>query len=89
MSWKPQMNGDFVSIIEKQRAILDRYSLDIWEERDRIIISFYDGEIDSGNIIFSLVDDDAREMIECGFINLNNPFWSCYEYAKSVGLIKD
>jgi hypothetical protein len=32
------MNGDFVSLIEKERAILDRYSLNVWQERDRIII---------------------------------------------------
>ena len=83
------MNGDFVSLIEREREILARYSLDIWQERDRIIISFYDGEIDSGNRIFSLVDNEAREMIEDGFIDLSNPFWSCYKYAKSVGLIKD
>jgi hypothetical protein len=83
------MNGDFVSLIEKERAILDRYSLDVWQERDRIIISFYDGEIDSGNNIFTFVDDEARDLIECGFIDMKNPFWSCYKYAKDMGLIKD
>jgi hypothetical protein len=82
------MNGDFVLLVEKERAILDRYSLDVWQERDRIIISFYEGEVGDTEI-FSLVDDDARQAVEDGFINLSNPFWTCYKYAKDMGLIKD
>jgi hypothetical protein len=73
---------------KKERVILDRYSLDIWKERDRIQISFYEGEV-GDRLILNLVDDDARQAIEDGFIDMRNPFWTCYKYAKMQGLIKD
>lgn len=61
------------------------YTVDTWEERDRLHISLKDECCDKE--LLDLWDDDAREAITDGFIDPRNLVESTMEYARSLGLL--
>ncbi len=63
----------------------DGYEINVWEERDRIIITLYDN---NEKEIRSWIDDSAREMFDDGFFDWRHLRKSIVDYAHEIGLIK-
>jgi len=62
------------------------FKLTTWQERDRLNISLTD-ECCGGATVLDLWDDDARGLVEDGFIDPRNMIQSAVDYADSLGLI--
>ena len=60
------------------------YRVDVWEERDRLIITVYDK---NDKEVASWVDEEAREMFVDGFFNSRDVEGSVLEYLKNVDVI--
>ncbi len=63
------------------------FRLTTWEERDNLAIDLVDECCDRS--ILHLVDDDAREAIEDGFIDPRKMIQSAIEYAESMSILWD
>jgi hypothetical protein len=63
----------------------DKYMVDVWEERDRLVITLHD--IESGKT-WTWADEDAREMFDDGFFKSGRDLEaSVVAYAKEMELI--
>ena len=61
------------------------YEIDIWDERDRLVISVDDA---SGKTIARWADEDARDMFESGFFKSGRKLGeSVIEYCMYIGII--
>lgn len=71
---------------EEEEEVL--YTVEKWEERDRVSITLWRGDYMSGGseVIAQWWDDDARQMFEDGFFDPKNLLESVLEYCKSHGL---
>ena len=59
----------------------EKYWLDVWQERDRLIIVLYDNE---NNELASWIDEEAEAMFVDGFFNHRNLKESVIEYYESM-----
>jgi hypothetical protein len=60
----------------------ERYDVDVWEERDRIIITFHD--VVKGST-YTWADEDAHQMFEDGFFKRGRGLEaSVIEYVRSL-----
>lgn len=57
------------------------YRVDVWEERDRLIITVYDK---NDKEVASWVDDDARQMFEDGFFDSRDLEQSVLKYLEYI-----
>jgi hypothetical protein len=64
-----------------------QFVLTTWQERDNFVIDLTD-ECCGDATVLHLVDDEAREMIEDGFIDPRNMIQSAVKYADSIGAIQ-
>ena len=92
--WHKDNDARFASIKKEGRDRNEEISykghtfkLTTWEERDRLNINLTD-ECCGGADVLDLWDEDARGMIEDGFIDPRKMIQSAVEYADSVGLIQ-
>ena len=65
-----------------------RYTVESWEERDRLGIWVTDNE--TGKTVFEVWDDDARQMFEDGFFKTGKEFESSVlNYLTDRGILPD
>ncbi|MDP2730342.1 MAG: hypothetical protein Q8O55_07660 [Dehalococcoidales bacterium] len=78
--------GTKTEIIQNKPPTRDTVKVDVWEERDRLIISIEDKE--SGNSYATWVDEDARQMFEDGFFKPGRYLEdSVLTYAEEMGIL--
>jgi hypothetical protein len=78
-------NGKTADRHEEKEINGHQYTVDTWEERDRLHISLTDSCCDKE--LLDLWDDDARSAIEDGFIDPRKLLDSTIEYARELGLL--
>jgi len=78
-------NGKTADRHEEREIGGHQYTVDTWEERDRLHISLTDSCCDKE--LLDLWDDDARSAIEDGFIDPRKLLDSTIEYARELGLL--
>ncbi len=78
--------GTKTEIIQNHPPARGTVKVDVWEERDRLIISLEDKE--SGLSYATWVDEDARQMFEEGFFKPGDKLeGSVLDYAEEMGII--
>jgi hypothetical protein len=92
--WHQENDARFASIMKAARDRNEEMSykghtfkLTTWEERDRLNINLTD-ECCGGADVLNVWDDDARGLIEDGFIDPRKMIQSAVEYADSLGMIE-
>ncbi len=85
----PQFYTEYYKSSEpgRRKRTRENVRVEVWEERDRLHIGIQDK--DTGDILISWWDDEARQMFEDGFFKREPGLQeSVLEYAEDLGILK-